>query len=80
MASARTLISGGSELFRRYIRDGVPQRWATCWPASWSRSAARSPNIGYRGGQRVFVTVPHAQYALGEVDSTDVRLVRLPEG
>ena len=48
-----TLISRGSELFRRYIKDeDVPQRttWATRWPAASSGSAPRSPSTGSGSG------------------------------
>ena len=34
----------------------------------------------YRVGQRVFVTAPHAQYAVGDADSTAGRVVPLPDG
>ena len=75
-----TLISRGSELFRRYIKEEeVPQR---IMGYSLAGTVERTGDaVGeYRVGQRVFVTAPHAQYAVGDVDSTDARLVPLPEG
>ena len=75
-----TLISRGSELFRRYIKEEeVPQR---IMGYSLAGTVERTGDaVGeYRAGQRVFVTAPHAQYAVGDVDSTDARLVPLPEG
>ena len=78
-----TLISRGSELFRRYIKERkieeVPQR---IMGYSLAGTVERTGDaVGeYRAGQRVFVTAPHAQYAVGDVDSTDARLVPLPEG
>ena len=75
-----TLISRGSELFRRYIKeDEVPQR---IMGYSLAGTVERTGDaVGeYRVGQRVFVTAPHAQYAVGDADSTDARLVPLPEG
>ena len=75
-----TLISRGSELFRRYIKeDEVPQR---IMGYSLAGTVERTGDaVGeYRVGQRVFVTAPHAQYAVGDTDSTDARLVPLPEG
>lgn len=75
-----TLISRGSELFRRYVEEeAVPAR------IMGYSLAGRVERVGaavteYRVGQRVFVTAPHGQYAVGEVDSTDGRLVPLPDG
>ena len=75
-----TLISRGSELFRRYIKEEeVPQRIMGYSLAGTVERVGAA--VGeYRVGQRVFVTAPHAQYAVGDVDSTDARLVPLPEG
>ena len=75
-----TLISRGSELFRRYIKEEeVPQR-TMGYSLAGSIERVGAAVTEYRVGQRVFVTAPHAQYAVGEVDSTEGRLVALPEG
>lgn len=75
-----TLISRGSELFRRYIKEeGVPQRIMGYSLAGTVEQTGAAVSE-YRVGQRVFVTAPHAQYAVGDVDSSDARLVPLPAG
>ena len=75
-----TLISRGSELFRRYINaEEVPQR-TMGYSLAGTVEQIGAAVTEYRVGQRVFVTAPHAQYAVGEVDSTEGRLVPLPEG
>ena len=75
-----TLISRGSELFRRYIKEeAVPQR-TMGYSLAGTVAELGAEVTEYRVGQRVFVTAPHAQYAVGEVDSTEGRLVPLPEG
>ena len=75
-----TLISRGSELFRRYIEEeAVPQR-TMGYSLAGTVEQVGAAVTEYRVGQRVFVTAPHAQYAVGEVDSTEGRLVPLPEG
>lgn len=75
-----TLISRGSELFRRYIEEeAVPAR-IMGYSLAGTVERVGAAVTEYRVGQRVFVTAPHAQYAVGEVDSTDGRLVPLPDG
>lgn len=75
-----TLISRGSELFRRYIEEeAVPAR-IMGYSLAGTVERIGAAVTEYRVGQRVFVTAPHAQYAVGEVDSTDGRLVPLPDG
>ena len=74
-----TLISRGSELFRRYIEEeAVPAR-IMGYSLAGTVERVGAAVTEYRVGQRVFVTAPHAQYAVGEVDSTDGRLVPLPD-
>ena len=75
-----TLISRGSELFRRYIREeAVPAR-IMGYSLTGTVEQAGAAVTEYQVGQRVFVTAPHAQYAVGDVDSTDGRLAPLPDG
>lgn len=75
-----TLISRGSELFRRYIEEeAVPAR-TMGYSLAGTVERVGAAVTEYRVGQRVFVTAPHAQYAVGEVDSTDGRLAPLPDG
>lgn len=75
-----TLISRGSELFRRYVEEeAVPAR-IMGYSLAGTVERVGAAVTEYRVGQRVFVTAPHAQYAVGEVDSTDGRLVPLPDG
>ena len=75
-----TLISRGSELFRRYIKEEeVPQR-IMGYSLAGSIERVGAAVTEYRVGQRVYVAAPHAQYAVGEVDSTEGRLVPLPAG
>ena len=75
-----TLISRGSELFRRYVKEeAVPAR-IMGYSLAGTVERVGAEVTEYRVGQRVFVTAPHAQYAVGEVDSSDGQLAPLPAG
>ena len=74
-----TLISRGSELFRRYVREEAVS------PAIMGYSLAGVVNeigaevTGYHVNERVMVMAPHAQYAIAEPDDTDGRIVPLSD-
>lgn len=74
-----TLISRGSELFRRYIReDAVPPSVMGYSLTGTIEKIGRNVTE-YHEGQRVKVAAPHAQYAVGDADSTRGHLVPLPD-
>ena len=75
-----TLISRGSELFRRYImEEAIPPRMMG-YSLTGVIEQIGSAVTEYAVGQRVMVVAPHAEYAIGEVDaSVDGRVVPLPD-
>ena len=75
-----TLISRGSELFRRYImEEAIPPRMMG-YSLTGVVEQIGSAVTEYEVGQRVMVVAPHAEYAVGEVDaSVEGRVVPLPD-
>ncbi|MYE87440.1 zinc-binding dehydrogenase [Candidatus Poribacteria bacterium] len=75
-----TLISRGSELFRRYImEEAIPPRMMG-YSLTGVIEQIGSAVTEYEVGQRVMVVAPHAEYAVGEVDaSVEGRVVPLPD-
>ncbi len=75
-----SLISRGSEILARYRKEGPVS------PASMGYSVAgtvvgtggEAMEAGYRTGDRVFVSAPHAEYVIGEIGD-DARLMKAPE-
>ncbi len=75
-----TLISRGSELFRRYIREEAIPASMMGYSLTGVVEQIGSAVTEYQVGQRVMVVAPHAEYAVGEVDaSVDGRVVPLPD-
>ena len=72
-----TLISRGSELFRRYIREDAVSPSIMGYSLTGTIEKIGSEVTEYQVGQRVMVGAPHAQYAVGDVDSTRGHLVPL---
>ncbi len=75
-----TLISRGSELFRRYIMEEAIPPSMMGYSLTGVVEQIGSAVTEYQVGQRVMVVAPHAEYAVGEVDaSVDGRVVALPD-
>ena len=75
-----TLISRGSELFRRYIMEEAIPPSMMGYSLTGVVEQVGSAVTEYQVGQRVMVVAPHAEYAVGEVDaSVDGRVVALPD-
>ena len=72
-----TLISRGSELFRRYIREEAVPPSIMGYSLTGTVEAAGAEVTNYCVGERVMVVAPHAQYAIAEPIETDGRIVRL---
>ena len=81
LAKARaTLISRGSELFRRYAHEEAipPQMMGYSLTGVVERVGSEVDD--HRPGQRVMISAPHAQYAVGSVDDLGgARVVALPD-
>ncbi|MCZ6678877.1 MAG: zinc-binding dehydrogenase [Candidatus Poribacteria bacterium] len=74
-----TLISRGSELFRRYIRQDTVSPSIMGYSLTGTIEQIGEDVADYHVGQRVMVAAPHAQYVVGDVDSTRGHLVPLPD-
>ena len=75
-----TLISRGSELFRRYIMEEAIPPSMMGYSLTGVVEQVGSAVTEYQVGQRVMVVAPHAEYAVGEVDaSVEGRVVSLPD-
>ena len=74
-----TLISRGSELFRRYIREEAVPPSIMGYSLTGVVDAVGAEVTGYQVGQRVMVVAPHAQYVIAEPHATDGRIVPLFE-
>ena len=72
-----TLISRGSELFRRYIREDAVPPSIMGYSLTGIVDAVGAEVAGYQVGERVMVVAPHAQYVVAEPNATDGRIVRL---
>jgi len=66
--TSKTLISRGSELFRRYILEEAVSPSIMGYSLTGTIEQVGSEVTEYQVGQRVTVVAPHAQYAVGEVD------------
>jgi L-iditol 2-dehydrogenase len=73
-----TLISRGSELFRRYNQESAVSPAIMGYSLTGVVEKVGTRVTEYRAGDRVKVTAPHAQYAVGPVDAED-RVMPLPE-
>ena len=72
-----TLISRGSELFRRYIREEAVSPTIMGYSLTGTVDEIGAAVTGHHVGERVMVVAPHAQYAVAAPDDTDGRLVPL---
>ena len=72
-----TLISRGSELFRRYIREEAVPPSIMGYSLTGIVDAVGAEVTEYEVGQRVMVVAPHAQYVVAEPNATDGRIVPL---
>jgi L-iditol 2-dehydrogenase len=73
-----TLISRGSELFRRYIMEEAIPPSMMGYSLTGVVEKVGADVTEYRAGQRVMVSAPHAEYAVGEVDG-EARVVPLTD-
>ena len=74
-----TLISRGSELFRRYIREEAVPPSIMGYSLTGIVDAVGAEVTDYKVGERVMVVAPHAQYVVAEPNATDGRIVPLLE-
>jgi threonine dehydrogenase-like Zn-dependent dehydrogenase len=72
-----TLISRGSELFRRYIREEAVPPSIMGYSLTGIVDTVGAEVADYQVGERVMVVAPHAQYAVAEPNATDGRIVPL---
>ena len=75
-----TLISRGSELFRRYIREEAVPPSIMGYSLTGVVDAVGAEVTGYQVGEWVMVVAPHAQYVVAAPNATDGRIVPLLEG
>ena len=74
-----TLISRGSELFRRYIMEGAVPPSIMGYSLTGIVDAVGTEVTDYKVGERVMVVAPHAQYVVAEPNATDGRIVPLSD-
>lgn len=74
-----TLISRGSELFRRYILEEAVPPSIMGYSLTGNVDTVGDEVADYSIGDRVMVVAPHAQYVVAEPNPTDGRIVPLPE-
>ncbi|MDE0481072.1 MAG: zinc-binding dehydrogenase [Candidatus Poribacteria bacterium] len=74
-----TLISRGSELFRRYILEEAVSPSIMGYSLTGTVDAVGDQVADYDVGDRVMAVAPHAEYVIAEPNATDGRIVSLPE-
>lgn len=74
-----TLISRGSELFRRYILEEAVPPSIMGYSLTGIVDAIGDQVTDYSIGDRVMVVAPHAEYVVAEQHPTDGRIVSLPD-
>ncbi|MCG9134807.1 zinc-binding dehydrogenase [Candidatus Poribacteria bacterium] len=74
-----TLISRGSELFRRYIMEGAVPPSIMGYSLTGIVDAVGTEVTDYKVGERVMVVAPHAQYVVAAPNATDGRIVSLSD-
>lgn len=74
-----TLISRGSELFRRYIMEEAVSPSIMGYSLTGVVDAVGTEVTDYQVGERVMVVAPHAQYVVAEPNATDGRIVSLDD-
>ena len=72
-----TLISRGSELFRRYIREEAVPPSIMGYSLTGTVDAVGAEVTNYGVGERVMVVAPHAEYVVAEPNTTDGRIIPL---
>lgn len=72
-----TLISRGSELFRRYIREEAVPSSIMGYSLTGTVDAVGAEVTDYGLGERVMVVAPHAEYVVAEPNAADGRIVPL---
>lgn len=72
-----TLISRGSELFRRYIREEAVSHTIMGYSLTGTVDAVGAEVADYKVGERVMVVAPHAEYVIAEPETTNGRIVPL---
>ncbi len=77
VAADTTLISRGSELFRRYIMEEAVPPSIMGYSLTGVVEAVGAEVSDYQVGERVMVVAQHAQYVVAEPNATDGRIVRL---
>ena len=68
-----TLISRGSELFRRYNREEAIDPGIMGYSLTGVVEGVGGSVTEYKVGDRVMVVAPHAEYAVGDVSTKEVR-------
>ena len=79
VAADTTLISRGSELFRRYIMEEAVPPSIMGYSLTGTVETVGAEVSDYPVGARVMVVAPHAQYVIAEPNATDGRIVRLSD-
>ena len=74
-----TLISRGSELFRRYIMEEAVPPSIMGYSLTGTVEVVGAEVTDYQVGERVMVVAPHAQYVVAEPNATDGRIVPLSD-
>ena len=73
-----TLISRGSELFRRYILEEAVSPSIMGYSLTGTVDSVGNQITDFSIGDRVMVVAPHAEYVVAEPNATDGRTVSLP--
>lgn len=73
-----TLISRGSELFRRYILEEAVSPSIMGYSLTGTVETVGNQITDFSVGERVMVVAPHAEYVVAEPNTTDGRTVPLP--
>lgn len=73
-----TLISRGSELFRRYILEEAVSPSIMGYSLTGTVETVGNQITDFSVGERVMVVAPHAEYVVAEPNTTDGRTVALP--
>ncbi|MBT5537236.1 zinc-binding dehydrogenase [Candidatus Poribacteria bacterium] len=75
-----TLISRGSELFARYIKDDAVSPSIMGYSLAGVVETVGRDARAYTPGDRVMIVAPHASHAIGTPHPTDGRMAALPDG
>lgn len=75
----RSLISRGSELFRRYVLEEAVSPDMMGYSDAGEVVAVGADIVDYRVGQRVMASAPHAQFVLSQTAGPSRRVFGLPD-